>query len=74
MPPAADNEIVTRVIELACVTPAMAPLDVLDRALQGHEGSHPDFTNRASSSWLFTDHRDPPAPFADLLRRPSRRT
>lgn len=47
--------------------PQVPPLDVLDLAMKGHEGS--DLCFKAGPGYAFDDWLDPPSPFADLLRQ-----
>lgn len=46
--------------------PKVPVLDVLDLAMQGHEGC--DLNFEAGPGHAFDDWLDPPSPFADLLR------
>ena len=60
-----------KIIAVALGTRATHPhvpaLDVLDLAMQGHEGC--DLCFEAAPGQPFDDWLDPPSPFADLLRQ-----
>ncbi|MBG6082977.1 hypothetical protein [Rubrivivax gelatinosus] len=60
------NPIVATALSLAGQHPDWPSLQVLDAAMAGHEGTHPDFEVSGPS---FSDWLDPPSPFAELVRR-----
>ena len=67
------NPITETAIALLMEQPDAPALTILDRAMQGHEGSHPDFDSwcvlRSGPHPAFGDDLYPPSPFAELLRR-----
>jgi hypothetical protein len=61
-------------IQLFMEQPDAPALTILDRAMQGHEGTHPDFDSCCNVSCArphpaYGDDLYPPSPFAELLRR-----
>jgi hypothetical protein len=60
------HPIVALALSLAERYPGWPSLEVLDAAMAGHEGTHPDFevSRPGFSDWL-----DPPSPFAELVRK-----
>ncbi|NRF71412.1 hypothetical protein HLB44_30945 [Aquincola sp. S2] len=65
-----EHPIVRRALDLLMELPEAPALKILDQALEGVHGSDPTFENHVRglrASWL--DHLDPPAPFAELVRR-----
>lgn len=63
------NPVVDLALDLLCELPHVAALDVLDHAMRAARGRQPDFRNTGPTAALYADHRDPPSPFAELLRR-----
>jgi hypothetical protein len=61
-----SNPIVQRALSLAQQHPDWSDLQVLDGAMEGHTGTHPDFECSAPG---YADWLSPPSPFADLLQR-----
>lgn len=65
-----EHPIVRRALDLLMERPEAPALKILDQALEGLQGSDPTFENHVRGlreAWL--DHLDPPAPFAELVRR-----
>jgi hypothetical protein len=64
-----SNLIVRRGLALAERHPDWASLQILDAALDGQCGSHPDFEVQADEAGAgeWADWLDPPSPFARLL-------
>lgn len=68
------NPIVETAIRLLAQYPNAPALEILDQAMEGHEGSHPDFesfdpvTGRKPHP-AYSDDTDPFSPFGELLRR-----
>lgn len=69
MPATTCNPVVDLAMDLLCELPNVAALDVLDHAMRSSRGRRPDFRNTGATASLYADHRDPPSPFAELLRR-----
>lgn len=69
MPATTRNPVVDLAMDLLCELPNVAALDVLDHAMRSGRGRRPDFRNSGATASLYADHRDPPSPFAELLRR-----
>jgi len=70
----AGRAIVECAIALSLANPSMPPLDILDRAVSGHELTDAEFestdprrTDRVHP--LYDDERYLPSPFGELLRR-----
>ena len=74
MPGTTGNPIMETAIALLMELPDAPALSILDRAMQGHAGSHPDFDSCCSVTCArphpaYGDDLYPPSPFAELLRR-----
>lgn len=67
MPGDASEPIVRRALDLAASHHTWPSLQVIDTAIEGCHGSHPDF--EAHPSHDFGDWLEPPSPFAELLRQ-----
>ena len=65
MPGLSGSPIVSRALELAKLHPHSATLDILDAAMEGRHGTHPDFECETCE---FSDWLESPSPFAKLLR------
>lgn len=63
------HPVVDLALDLQQDLPHVAALDVLDHAMREHRGSHLSFHNEGPTAGLYADHRDPPSPFSELLRR-----
>lgn len=68
MPGACGQRIVQRAAALEERYPHAASLQILDAAMEGFKGEHPDFECEIEGV-SYGDWLDPPSPFADLLRR-----
>jgi hypothetical protein len=74
MPGTYGHPIVETAIQLLMELPNEPALSILDRAMQGHHGSDPDFESCDVSACsrphpVYGDELDPPSPFAELIRR-----
>lgn len=63
------HPVVDLALDLQLELPNVAAIDLLDHAMREHHGSHLSFCNTGPTAVLYGDHRDPPSPFAELLRR-----
>lgn len=67
--------IVQRAMQLLCEQPMLSALNIIDAAMEGHHGTHPNFD--AQDPWSdaplphpgYWEDLMPPSPFAELLRR-----
>jgi hypothetical protein len=63
------EHIVRRALDLLMELPDAPAMTILDRAMEGVSG-HVSFENLSPFTRdLWSDHLDPPAPFAELVRR-----
>ena len=65
----ARHPVVDFALDLQQELPHVAALDILDHAMREQRGSHLSFHNEGPTAALYADHRDPPSPFSELLRR-----
>ncbi len=65
MPGPSGSPVVARAFELARLYPDSTPLHLIDGAMEGFHGTHPDFE---CESQEFSDWLEPPSPFARMLR------
>lgn len=63
------HPIVDLALDLQHELPNVAAIDLIDHAMRDCRGGDLSFRNTGPTAALYADHRDPPSPFAELLRR-----
>lgn len=71
MPPSLEDRhpVVDLALDLQHELPNVAAIDLIDHAMRDYRGTDLSFRNTGPTAALYADHRDPPSPFAELLRR-----